>query len=164
MAARLADLLVRDERIRLVFADLGGWDTHVNQGSAQGQLAAHLLPLGEGLAALAARLGRRLDDTVVLVMSEFGRTAHENGAQGTDHGHGNVLWVLGGGVAGGRVHGVWPGLAPSALYQGRDLAVTTDFRSVIATTLERHLGLSDRQVAAVLPKAPAASLSGLFIG
>lgn len=163
-AAGLGDLLVRDARIQLAFADLGGWDTHVNQGGATGQLAGHLLPLGQGLAALADRLGSRLNDTVVLVMSEFGRTAHENGDKGTDHGHGNVLWVLGGRVAGGRVHGGWPGLAADALYQGRDLAVTSDFRSVIAATLERHLGLSDRQIAAVLPKPPSASLPSLFVG
>lgn len=163
-AAQLADLLVRDERIQLAFLDLGGWDTHVNQGSATGQLAGHLLPLGQGLAAFAGRMGPRLDDTVVLVMSEFGRTAHENGDKGTDHGHGNVLWVLGGRVAGGRVHGAWPGLSPAALYQGRDLAVTSDFRSVIGAALERHLGLSDRQLAAVLPKAPPAGHSGLFAG
>jgi uncharacterized protein (DUF1501 family) len=163
-AVRLADLLVRDERIQLAFADLGGWDTHVNQGGAKGQLAGHLLPLGQGLAVLAERLGPRLDDTVVLVMSEFGRTVHENGNKGTDHGHGNVLWVLGGRVAGGRIHGTWPGLAPAALYQGRDLAVTSDFRSVIGATLERHLGLSDRQLAAALPKASSANLPGLFAG
>jgi uncharacterized protein (DUF1501 family) len=164
MAGRLAALLVRDERIQIAFADLGGWDTHVNQGGAKGQLANHLQPLGDGLTALARGLGPRLDDTVILVMSEFGRTAHENGNKGTDHGHGNALWVLGGRVAGGRVHGSWPGLASDTLHEGRDLAVTTDFRSVIAATLERHLGLADRQIALVLPKAPAPGLSGLFLG
>ncbi len=162
LAARLADLLVRDERIQLAFADLGGWDTHVDQGGAKGQLASHLQPLAEGLAGLAKGLGPKLDDTVILVMSEFGRTARENGNRGTDHGHGNLLMVLGGRVAGGRLHGEWPGLGPDALYQGRDLAVTTDFRSVIATALERHLGLADRQVAMVLPRAPASLLAGLF--
>jgi len=151
MAARLARLLVRDDRIQLVFADLGGWDTHVNQGGAEGQLANHLKPLGEGLAALAQELGPRLDDTVIMVMSEFGRTARENGNKGTDHGHGNVAWLLGGQIAGGQVHGQWPGLAPEALYQGRDLAVTTDYRGVIASVLEYHLGLDNAQIAQVLP-------------
>ncbi len=166
VAGRLAGLLLRDDRIALAFADLGGWDTHVNQGAATGQLANHLQPLGEGVAALARGLGSRLDDTVLLVMSEFGRTAHENGNQGTDHGHGNLVWVLGGQVAGGRLHGAWPGLAPDNLYQGRDLAVGTDFRTVIATVLERHLGLADRQIAAVLPPPPAfaSALPGLFRG
>ncbi|HIJ61795.1 MAG TPA: DUF1501 domain-containing protein [Rhodospirillaceae bacterium] len=163
MAARLAELLLRDDHIRIAFAALGGWDTHVNQGAGGGQLANHLKPLGEGLAALARGLGPRLDDTAILVMSEFGRTARENGNQGTDHGHGNVVWVLGGRVAGGKVHGHWPGLDDKALYQGRDLAVTTDFRAVIAATLERHLGLSDRQMAEVLPPPGfAGALPGLF--
>jgi uncharacterized protein (DUF1501 family) len=166
VATRFARLLVRDDRIWLAFADLGGWDTHVNQGGAKGQLANHLQPLAEGLAALALGLGPRLDDTVILVMSEFGRTAHENGNKGTDHGHGTVMWVLGGPVAGGKVHGQWPGLSPDTLYQGRDLAVTTDFRSVIAATLERHLGLADRQIATVLPPTPSfpGALPGLFRG
>ncbi|HLN24922.1 MAG TPA: DUF1501 domain-containing protein [Patescibacteria group bacterium] len=166
IAARLANLLSRDDHIQLAFADLGGWDTHVNQGAAKGQLAAHLQPLGEGLAALAQGLGPQLDGTVVLVMSEFGRTARENGNKGTDHGHGNVMWVLGGQVAGGRIHGAWPGLAPDALYQGRDLAVTTDFRRVIAAALKHHLGLGDRQIATVLPPSPPfdGALPGLFLG
>ncbi|PKU22171.1 hypothetical protein CWS72_23250 [Telmatospirillum siberiense] len=161
-ATRLARLLARDERISLAFADLGGWDTHVNQGGATGQLASRLAPLGEGLAALARGLGAALDDTVVLVMSEFGRTVHENGDKGTDHGHGNVMWVLGGRVAGGRIQGDWPGLGPADLYQGRDLAVTTDFRSVIGMVLERHMGLSDRQMAAVLPGWVPSTRLGLF--
>lgn len=162
-AARLARLLVKDERIQIAFADLGGWDTHVNQGGARGQLANHLQPLGEGLAALAAGLGPRLNDTVILVMSEFGRTVHENGNGGTDHGHGNVMWVLGGPIAGAKIHGSWPGLASDCLYQGRDLAVTTDFRSVVAVVLQRHLGLAQPQIARVLPRLPAAdpALQGL---
>lgn len=161
MASRLARLLSRDDRIHLAFADLGGWDTHVNQGGATGQLANHLRQLGDGLAALAAGLGPRLDDTVVVVMSEFGRTARENGNRGTDHGHGTVMMVLGGRVRGGLVHGQWPGLEAAALYQGRDLAVTTDFRSVIAALLAHHLDLADRQILAVLPKSPR-PMMGLF--
>ena len=163
IAARLADLLVRDQRIGIAFAALGGWDTHVNQGGARGQLANHLKPLGDGLAALARGLGPGLDETTILVMSEFGRTARENGNRGTDHGHGNVVWALGGRVAGGKVHGHWPGLDDRALYQGRDLAVTTDFRAVIAATLERHLRLTDRQLAEILPPpAFGGALPGLF--
>ena len=155
-ATRLAHLIGQDRHIRLAFASLGGWDTHVNQGSQKGQLANHLRPLGDGLAALAKGLGQDWDDTVVVVLSEFGRTVHENGNGGTDHGHGNVIWVLGGGVRGGRVYGDWPGLATAQLYQSRDLAVTTDYRTVLAAILERHLGLGDRQLAQIFPDLPPA--------
>ena len=136
---------------------LGGWDTHVNQGDHKGQLAGRLRPLGEGLAALAQGLGEAWRDTIIVVLSEFGRTFRENGNGGTDHGHGNVIWVLGEAVKGGRVYGDWPGLAPTQLYQRRDLAVTTDFRTAIAAMLERHMRLTDRQLDAVLPGAPPAS-------
>jgi len=156
-AARLARLIQQDPTIRLAFLALGGWDTHVNQGAADGQLANHLQPLGQGLADFARALGPAWKDTVVLVVSEFGRTVRENGNGGTDHGHGNVLWVLGGGIRGGRVYGDWPGLSTDALYQGRDLAVTTDFRTPIAAVLERHLDLSDRQMEAVFPAMPRAT-------
>ena len=155
-AQLLARLMAKDARVRLVFAALGGWDTHVNQGGATGQLANRLRPLGAGLAALARGLGPVWADTVVVVLSEFGRTARENGSGGTDHGHGNAIWVLGGKVAGGRVYGEWPGLAPERLYEARDLAVTTDFRSVLAAILARHLRLPDTALAAVFPDAPAA--------
>jgi uncharacterized protein (DUF1501 family) len=155
-AARLARLIGRDPHIRLAFASLGGWDTHVNQGRAKGQLANHLQPLGDGLAALAKGLGADWDDTVVVVLSEFGRTVHENGNGGTDHGHGNAIWVLGSKVRGGRVYGDWPGLATAQLYQGRDLAVTTDYRTVLAAILERHLGLADPQLALIFPNLPPA--------
>jgi len=155
-AARLARLIRRDRNIRLAFASLGGWDTHVNQGKGKGQLANRLKPLGEGLAAFAKGLGQDWDDTIVAVISEFGRTIHENGNGGTDHGHGNVVWVLGGNVRGGRVYGDWPGLAKAELYQGRDLAVTTDYRSVFAAILERHLGLADNQLAQIFPNLPPA--------
>lgn len=154
-AARLAYLLVRDRRIRLAFADLGGWDTHVNQGSQKGQLARHLGLLGDGIANLAKGLGKDFDDTVVIVLSEFGRTVHENGNAGTDHGHGNAIWVIGGRVRGGQIYGDWPGLAAKQLYQGRDLAVTTDFRLVLAAVLERHLGLGE-QLDRIFPGLPAA--------
>jgi uncharacterized protein (DUF1501 family) len=155
-ATRLAYLIGRDRRIRLAFASLGGWDTHVNQGNHQGQLANHLRPLGDGLAALAKGLGADFADTVVVVISEFGRTVHENGDGGTDHGHGNVIWVLGGNVTGGRIYGDWPGLAPTQLYQRRDLAVTSDYRVVLAAILERHLRLGDAQLADIFPGLPPA--------
>ena len=156
-AARLASLLRRNASIRLAVIGLGGWDTHVNQGNHKGQLANRLRPLGEGLTALARGSGEAWRDTIVLVLSEFGRTVRENGNGGTDHGHGNVIWVLGGAVKGGRIYGDWPSLAPAQLYQKRDLAVTTDFRSALAAILERHMRLTDHQLEAVLPGVPPAS-------
>jgi uncharacterized protein (DUF1501 family) len=159
-AAMLARLMRNDPQVQLAFMALGGWDTHANQGAAAGQLANRLQPLGQGLATLAQRLGPMLDDTAIVVMSEFGRTVRQNGNGGTDHGHGNVMWVLGGQVAGGKVHGDWPGLSSGALYEGRDLAVTTDFREVLAQIAEKHLGLSDKQLAHLFPDMPARA-SGL---
>jgi uncharacterized protein (DUF1501 family) len=150
--ARLARLIAADPTIRLAFADYGGWDTHVNQ---KGPLAARLKALGTGLDTLAKGLGPLWADTVVVVLSEFGRTVAENGDHGTDHGHGNAIWLLGGAVAGGKVYGEWPGLAPDKLYQRRDLAVTTDFRCALAAILERHLRLDDKALAAVFPALPA---------
>ena len=150
-AGRLARIMRGDPRMRIAFLAVGGWDTHANQGSSRGQLANRLQPLGNGLAALAQGLGPAWADTVIVVMSEFGRTAKQNGNRGTDHGHGNVMWLLGGTVAGGRVHGRWPGLDSSALYEGRDLAVTTDFRDVLATIATRHLRIPEQQLATVFP-------------
>jgi uncharacterized protein (DUF1501 family) len=155
-AARLAHLIAQNRHIRLAFLSLGGWDTHVNQGKTKGQLANRLQPLGDGLAALAKGLGGAWNDTIAVVLSEFGRTVRENGNGGTDHGHGNVIWVLGGAVRGGRVYGEWPGLAPAQLYKGRDLAVTTDYRSVLTAILERHFGLDDGQLMQVFPGLPPA--------
>lgn len=153
-AARLATLLRNDPNIQLAFIALGGWDTHAGQGGATGQLAGRLAPLAQGLAVLARRLGPMLDDTTIMVMSEFGRTARENGNGGTDHGHGNAMWLLGGRVNGGKVHGDWPGIGSDALNEGRDLAITTDFRTVLAQVAERHLRLGDRQLAAIFPQLP----------
>jgi len=163
-AVRLATLMRNDARVQLAFMEVGGWDTHANQGAASGQLANRLSPLGSGLAALATRLGPAFDDTVVLVMSEFGRTVRQNGNNGTDHGHGNVMWALGGRINGGKVLGQWPGLDASALHEGRDLAITTDFRLVLAEVLERHLLLPDARLDAVLPQfgANRASAPGLI--
>jgi len=159
-ADRLAHLIRRDPSIRVAFLALGGWDTHVSQGGAQGQLAGHLKPLADGLSSFVKTLGPDYQDTVVLVISEFGRTVKENGNAGTDHGHGNVMWIMGGSVRGGKIYGKWPGLATEALYQGRDLAITTDFRAPIATVLRSHLGLSVEQIAAVFPNS---SLSGASV-
>ncbi|MBV8360554.1 MAG: DUF1501 domain-containing protein [Deltaproteobacteria bacterium] len=154
-AARLAWLIQRDSSVRLAFISLGGWDTHVNQGSISGQLANHLKPLGDGLADFVKKLGPAYDDTVILVVSEFGRTVRENGNGGTDHGHGNVMWVMGGPVRGRRVYGQWSGLSPGDLYQERDLAVTTDFREPIVQILHSHLGLPAMQIQKIFPKRPA---------
>ncbi len=151
IADRVARLMARDNSIQLAFLAVGGWDTHVNQGAVSGQLANRLRPLGDGLAALARNLGRAYRDTTIVVMSEFGRTVRENGNGGTDHGHGNVMWVLGGAVRGGKVYGIWPGLSEENLYQGRDLAVTTDFRDVAGAVLTRQLKLNGRQLATVFP-------------
>ena len=153
-AARLARLMRNDPNVQLAFVALGGWDTHAGQGTARGQLANRLRPLGEGLAVLAERLGPMLDDTVIVVMSEFGRTARENGNRGTDHGHGNAMWILGGPVAGGKMHGRWPGIDESSLNENRDLAITTDFRTVVAGIAERHLALPDAQLDALFPHRP----------
>ena len=150
-AGRLAQLMRRDPNVQIAFLALGGWDTHVNQGGAKGQLANRLQPLGQGLAELATRLGPVFDDTTILVISEFGRTARQNGTGGTDHGHGNVMWALGGNIAGGKVYGRWPGIDASALNEGRDLAVTTDFRQVLAGVCMNNLGLPDNKLATVFP-------------
>ena len=155
-ARHVAMLMRNDPRIQMAFMALGGWDTHANEGAGKGQLANHLSPLGQGLAALATELGPRFDDTAIVVMSEFGRTVRQNGNNGTDHGHGNAMWLLGGRVAGGKVHGVWPGLDEDRLYEGRDLAVTTDFRNVLAQVAERHLLLPDTQLAQIFPAMPKA--------
>jgi uncharacterized protein (DUF1501 family) len=140
---QIAQLSKADVGLEVAFADVGGWDTHVNQGSAQGQLATRLDDFARGLAALVNDLGDRMEDTVVLTMSEFGRAVSENGNRGTDHGHGNAMIAIGGGIHGGRVYGKWPGLAVSQRYEGRDLAVTTDFRDVFGEIVVRHLGVAD---------------------
>ena len=165
VAAGAARILAQDDGPRIAALAFDGWDTHANQGAATGQLAGRLKPLGQGLAVLAERLGPVWDDTVVMVMSEFGRTVRQNGNGGTDHGHGNVMWLMGGAVRGGKVHGRWPGLSPSALHEGRDLAVTTDFRQVVAEVLSGHLRLPAERLPEVLPGwqgvAPQQAL-GLF--
>ncbi len=133
----IARLIKADVGLEVAFADMGGWDTHVNQTARLNQL------LGEFATALAAfwqDLGDRLEDVAVVTMSEFGRTARENGTRGTDHGHANVMFAFGAGIRGGKVHGQWPGLAAEQLYERRDLAVTTDFRTVLSEVVSQHLG------------------------
>ena len=137
---QLAQLVKANLGVQVAFADIGGWDHHVNEGSTQGQIANVLHDFGQSLAAFWIDLGDLGEDTVVVTMSEFGRTARENGNRGTDHGHANVMFVMGGPVKGGRVYGQWPGLDQSQLYEGRDLALTTDFRQVIGEAVARHMG------------------------
>jgi len=137
---QIAQLIKAGVGVEIAFADVGGWDTHVNQGSEQGQLAARLGDFAKGLAAFAQDLGDRMNDVVVVTCSEFGRTIAENGSSGTDHGRATAMLVMGGPVKGGRVLGRWPGLATEARFEGRDLAVTTDFRDLFAELLGRHLG------------------------
>jgi uncharacterized protein (DUF1501 family) len=137
---QIAQLIKANVGLEIAFADVGGWDTHVNQGGATGQLANRLTDFSRAIAALVTDLGDRMDDVVILTMSEFGRMARQNGNGGTDHGHAGALFVIGGNVHGHKVHGQWPGLANEQLYQGRDLALTTDFRSVFAEVVTTHLG------------------------
>ena len=138
---QIAQLVRADVGLRIAFADVEGWDTHVAQGAEQGQLANRLTDFGAALAAFARDLGDRMADVVVLTMSEFGRTIAENGSRGTDHGHATAMLVLGGGVRGGRVYGRWPGLAPEQRFEGRDLAVTTDFRALFQEVTTGHLAV-----------------------
>jgi uncharacterized protein (DUF1501 family) len=135
--------------LEVAFTDVNGWDTHVNQGNATGQLAQRLTDFGASIAALATDLGKRMDDVVILTMSEFGRTARENGNRGTDHGHANVMFVLGNQIRGGKVYGQWPGLKNDQLNEGRDLALTTDFRDVFGEIAQRLMG--DTQLQRVFP-------------
>jgi uncharacterized protein (DUF1501 family) len=137
---QIAQLIKANVGLEIAFADVGGWDTHVNQGSSTGQLAQRLDDFSRSIAALVADLGDKMDDVIIMTMSEFGRMARENGNRGTDHGHAGALFVIGGHVKGGKVHGKWPGLEQEQLYEGRDLALTTDFRSVFAEVVSDHLG------------------------
>jgi uncharacterized protein (DUF1501 family) len=139
---QIAQLIRADVGLEIAFTDAGGWDTHVGQGAEQGQLANRLRDFGASLAAFAQDLGDRMGDVLVLTMSEFGRTVAENGNRGTDHGHATAMLLLGGGVRGGKVYGRWPGLAREQLYEGRDLAVTTDFRTLFAEVAGRQLGIA----------------------
>src|SRR5215212_8224257 len=136
---QIAQLIKAGVGLEVAFTDIGGWDTHVNQGNSRGQLGNLLQQFSSGIAALYQDLGQRMDDVIVLTMSEFGRTVRENGNRGTDHGHANAMFVIGNAVRGGKVYGQWPGLKGDQLYEGRDLALTTDFRDVFGEIATRHL-------------------------
>lgn len=140
---QIAQLIKADVGLEVAFADVGGWDTHVNEVGPKptvGVLANNLSEFGRSLAAFYKDLGDRMEDVTLVTMSEFGRTARENGNRGTDHGHANVMFAMGGGVRGGKIYGDWPGLAPEQLYENRDLALTTDFRDVLGELVSKHLG------------------------
>ena len=141
---QIAQLIKAGVGLEVAFAETGGWDTHANEGNARGQLGNLLRDFSNSIAAFVADLGKaRMDDVVILTMSEFGRTARENGTRGTDHGHANAMFVIGNSVKGGKVYGDWKGLSNQNLYEGRDLAVTTDFRDVFAEVADKHLGSRD---------------------
>jgi uncharacterized protein (DUF1501 family) len=144
--SQTAQLIKADVGLEVAFIDIDGWDTHAYQGSTQGQLANRLQEFSGGIAALHRDLGDLMRQVVFLTMTEFGRTLSQNGAGGTDHGHASCLFVLGGPVKGGKIYGKWPGLAPEQLYEGRDLALTTDFRDVFAEVATHHLGASNLRV------------------
>jgi uncharacterized protein (DUF1501 family) len=143
---QIAQLIKAKVGVEVAFADIGGWDTHVNEVGGQpanGQLANNLTQFGQALAGFYQDLGDRMEDVTLVTMSEFGRTVKENGDRGTDHGHANVMFALGGDVRGGKIYGEWPGLQEEQLYEGRDLALTTDFRDVLSELVARHLGNSN---------------------
>ena len=140
---QIAQLIKADVGVEMAFADIGGWDHHVNElgpRASEGQLANLLREYGQALAAFWTDMGDRMEDVALVTMSEFGRTAHENGNRGTDHGHANCMFAMGGGVKGGKVYGKWPGLEREQLYEGRDLALTTDFRDVLGELVAKHMG------------------------
>ena len=157
---QIAQLIKANVGLEVAFADVGGWDTHVNQGGATGQLAQRLDDFSRSIASLVSDLGDRMADVTILTMSEFGRMARENGNGGTDHGHAGAMFVIGGDVHGGRVFGRWPGLQPEQLYEGRDLALTTDFRAVFSEVASRHLGA--RRLDVIFPGYVAGPALGLM--
>lgn len=158
LSAQRIGLLMQD-KFNLGFVDVGGWDTHVNQGGADGYLANRIGELGRGLVALQTALGPAWNSTVVIVVSEFGRTFRENGDRGTDHGHGSVYWVLGGGVKGGRIAGPQVAVTQANLFQDRDWPVLTDYRSLIGGVLRRSYGLSQAQLTQIFPAIQPADLA-----
>jgi uncharacterized protein (DUF1501 family) len=155
-ARRIARLM--RERVTLGFIDVGGWDTHVGEGGATGQLATKLGELGRGLALFADEMGPQWSNTVVVVVSEFGRTFRENGNRGTDHGHGSAYWVLGGSVKGGRIAGEQVAVNASTLFQNRDYPVLNEYRALFGGLFKRLYGLNDTQLATVFPGASARDL------
>src|SRR5215510_5671712 len=155
-----AQLIKAGVGLEVAFADIGGWDTHVNEGNQQGQLSNLLRQFSVAIAALYVDLGQRMDDVVILTMSEFGRTVRENGNRGTDHGHANAMFVVGNSVRGGKVYGDWPGLKSDQLYEGRDLALTTDFRDVFGEIAQKHL--SAPNLKAIFPGYAGGKFRGLL--
>ena len=158
LSAQRIGILMR-EQFNLGFVDVGGWDTHVNQGGAEGYLANRIGELGRGLALLSTTLGPAWDDTIVIVVSEFGRTFRENGDHGTDHGHGSVYWVLGGGIKGGRIAGAQVAVTQANLFQDRDWPVLNEYRSLIGGVLQKSYGLSPDQMAQIFPSAQPQDLA-----
>ncbi|HEY6412506.1 MAG TPA: DUF1501 domain-containing protein [Edaphobacter sp.] len=150
---QVAQLLKANLGVEAAFSDIGGWDTHQNQGNANGQLANRLKEFSDGISAFWKDMGQDAENVTLVTMSEFGRTARQNGTGGTDHGHANVMFVLGGQVKGGKVYGRWPGLSNEQLNEGRDLAVTTDFRMILAETVYKTLGAKNLEL--VFPGAKA---------
>ncbi len=148
---QIAQLIKANVGVQVAFAEVDGWDTHGNQGGAKGQLATRLTGFAEALAALHRDLGDRMADVVVVTMSEFGRTAHQNGNRGTDHGHGTCFFTMGGPIKGGKVYGDWPTLAPDKLFQNRDLAITTDFRDVFGEITAKHFGVPMSSMPTLFP-------------
>ena len=140
---QIAQLLKANLGVEAAFTDVTGWDTHQNQGGVNGQLANRLTEFSQSIAAFWHDMGDSAENITVVTMSEFGRTAHENGTGGTDHGHANAMFILGGRVKGGKVYGKWPGLANEQLNQGRDLALTTDYRPVLGEVVTRTIGARD---------------------
>jgi uncharacterized protein (DUF1501 family) len=157
LEARRIGRLMRDQ-YRIGFVDVGGWDTHVNEGAAQGALANNIESLGRGLAAMAQELGGEWRNTVVAVVSEFGRTFRENGNKGTDHGHGSVHWVLGGSINGGRMAGEQARIEKASLFQDRDYPVLNEYRAVLGGLFGTLWGLSADQVQRVFPGSTPVNL------
>jgi len=143
---QVAQLMKANLGVEAAFSDIGGWDTHQNQGNVNGQLANRLTDFTEGISAFWLDMGSEAENVTLVTMSEFGRTAHQNGTGGTDHGHANVMFVLGGQVKGGKVYGKWPGLDNDQLNEGRDLTVTTDFRRVLGEAAYRTLGAKNLEL------------------
>lgn len=150
---QIAQLIKAGVGLEVAFAEAKGWDTHVNEGNGRGQLANLLGDFAQSIAAFGTDLGKRMDDVVLITMSEFGRTARENGNRGTDHGHANSMFILGNTVKGGKVYGDFKGLKNDKLYEGRDLDVTTDFRDIFAEAANKHMGSKD--VAKIFPNYTA---------
>ena len=137
---QIAQLVKAEVGLEVACIDIGGWDTHANQGGPEGTLARLLQELAEGLAAFHTDIGDGMKRVTLVTMSEFGRRASENGSAGTDHGHANAMFILGGGAVGGMVHGTWPGLSQDKLYGPGDLALTTDYRDVLSEVLAKRMG------------------------